>query len=733
MAESKENRNKSAAPASPSLAVATAVFAAIYILYFFLSNTIRRGAVLHLFSPDRILMTWMGNSTSRFGLFDRLPIVTAALLIFLVALALGWLMLRCLRADGGLTRLEVFLFSLAAGLNTISLYTLAVGLCGGLQQQLLFLLPASVVLIVAAIWRRRGSPRKQPFTEVITPAEQSWFARHGLWLVVPFAVVILLGGILPPWKFDVRVYHLQVPKEWYLAGKVEFLPHNVYASMPLGSEMHAIIGMVTLQGFRDWWWGALVGKLIVATYAPLTALALFAAGQRFVSKTAGVIAAAGFISTSWVADGAMSGLIECASAYYLLLAFYAVLLWTRQEDVSDAQARGMIILAGYMAGSAVACKYPAVLFVVIPCGMWIFVHRWRLNWKPLVVFLIAVVFGCGLWLGKNWGLTGNPTYPLLYSVFGGESRTPEKDLQWRQGHAPGDLSLGHFGKMFGALAFVHPFVVPLSLLALFSKRHRRLVIVLVALLLYSLNGWWFLTHQMERFLVPTSPLLALLVGIGASCMEKKPWWRMVLVGATIATLAGMFLVLTVRRPTCDNRFFVSISSMRRDEFHQADPTHSRVVDPIHRYANDNMDKVDGILLVGGADAFDLEMRVMYNTVFDDCILEKLMKDRTQEERLAAFREHGISHVFVLWREITRYRFPGGYGFTEYVTRELLHKELCEEQNVLRKIDLLLDTQTMQIVDAAELPFADPRRYEPLDAEKIGEFFEVVSRPTPTIK
>ncbi len=37
----------------------------------------------------------------------------------------------------------------------------------------------------------------------------------------------------------------------------------------------------------DWWFGALVGKTVMALAAPLTALGLFAAGQRLVSTITG--------------------------------------------------------------------------------------------------------------------------------------------------------------------------------------------------------------------------------------------------------------------------------------------------------------------------------------------------------------------------------------------------------------------------------------------------------------
>ena len=72
---------------------------------------------------------------------------------------------------------------------------------------------------------------------------------------------MLLGAMLPAIDFDVLEYHIQGPKEYFQAGRITFLPHNVYTNMPFGVEMLHLIGMEVLD---DWWWGALAGQLLVA-------------------------------------------------------------------------------------------------------------------------------------------------------------------------------------------------------------------------------------------------------------------------------------------------------------------------------------------------------------------------------------------------------------------------------------------------------------------------------------
>ena len=155
--------------------------------------------------------------------------------------------------------------------------------------------------------------------------------------------------MLPPLDFDVREYHSQAPKEFFQQGRITFLPHNVYANMPLGAEMLSLLGMV-IAG--DWWWGALgrqngnrrLHSALRAGIAGRRPAAVF--GQR------GVIAALVYISIPWVVSVSSLGLVEGALACYLFLAVYALLLATTMSGAFHAPATAIpyLVLAGYLAG-----------------------------------------------------------------------------------------------------------------------------------------------------------------------------------------------------------------------------------------------------------------------------------------------------------------------------------------------------------------------------------------------
>ena len=118
-----------------------------------------------------------------------------------------------------------------------------------------------------------GQPRRQGGDAALAPGLSSGFVL----VAGPFLVIMALGAMLPTIDFDALEYHLQGPKEYYQAGRIAFLPHNVYTSMPFGVEMLHLLGMEVLD---DWWRGALVGQFLVAIYAPAAAAMVALAAAR---------------------------------------------------------------------------------------------------------------------------------------------------------------------------------------------------------------------------------------------------------------------------------------------------------------------------------------------------------------------------------------------------------------------------------------------------------------------
>jgi hypothetical protein len=636
-----------------------------------------------LLLPDELAANWTGEP-AEFAIVDRLRVIVPALALFGVCGLAGALVMRATRADRGLAPLEHLFFACGVGCGVVSLYTFLVGVAGGLQVRALFVAPGLALTAwgLFALWQARGRDVATKGGAHAAEEYERDNAINWLWWGAPFVIVIALGGSLTPVDFDVREYHLQVPKEFYLNGQIGFLPHNVYGNMPLGSEMLPLAAMATLA---DWWFGALVGKVVVALAAPLTALGLMAAGQRFVSTTVGVVAALVYISTPWIVRVSTLGLMEGFSSLYLWGTVYAVILWWRDER-GDNTSR--LLLAGFLAGSGAACKYPNVLYILMPATVVVAVHAWRQGhssrqnssndaggihsaaWlQPVLAFVLASGVACGPWFVKNWILTGNPVYPLAFEVFGGQARDVELNAQWMRAHRPPGFGAMQLFESAANIAWrspwISPLVLPLALLGLATSCYRRLAFGLAVYALYVFAIWWLFTHRIDRFWIPILPVLAFLSGLAVS-PGAVVRWRWPLKSAFGVILAAN-LLLIVGGGGGDISYFVSLASLNHDPMR---------VNAGHQYLNAHLSQNDTVLTVGDAEVFDLRMPVLYNTVFDSDRFESLMANHTTSERKRALADLGVDYVAVSWSEIDRYRSPGNYGFTDYI-QPALFEELVQ--------------------------------------------------------
>jgi hypothetical protein len=683
------------------------VVALAFIIFFCLAVRTRLAVRdVWLWIPDEVVWQWMGRAWSRVSVWDRIPILCVAGWILGVALLVGRLLFDLLQVAEWWSRSERIVFSVGLGLNVLSLTALAFGLAGDMHRWWFVTITCLAAIGAGLRWRNW---RQVPADD--RPPATTGVSRTALIVAIPFCIIILLGSLLPPWHFDVREYHLQVPKEWYRQGYIGFLPHNVYGNMPLGVEMHALLGMILMWGPQAWWWGSLVGKTVIGAFAPLTAWALYLCGRRFVDQRSAAWGAILFISTPWVAHVSNAGMIDVAAAFYCVTAVQVVLRWrtlVRNESPPGGAPWGLPLLAGLLAGAGVSCKYPAVVFLVLPVvGGVAWTGARRVSLRAALLCVLGVACACGPWLAKNWALTGNPTYPLLYTWFDGQTRTPEKDVQWRRAHEPSGQDareryslnqLRSSAELIGLRSdYTSPLLAPLFLLGVFASRHRRAIVPLAAFCGYVVLTWWLMTHRVDRFLVPILPLVALIAGVGATWSATPIWRRGMCV--LLATTLFFNLIMDASRVVGDNRFLVSLRDLQQDVRQKCDPEYSHI-NAAHRLLNELVQPGYRALLVGEAQVFNLEVPILYNTCFDDCVFEQLMRDKTRAERYETLREHRISHIAVFWIELERYRSPGNYGYSSYVSQDIVRREICQEQKLARRIPTTYDPNDWEILEVA---------------------------------
>jgi hypothetical protein len=280
---------------------------------------------------------------------------------------------------------------------------------------------------------------------------------------------------------------------------------------------------------------------------------------------------------------------------------------------------------------------------------------------PALTFSLGVLLVMAPWLAKNVVDTGNPVYPLGYRVFGGRDWDEARERQWTNAHGPRPISAKALRDSIldvaGRSDWMSPALMALAPLAFLRRGSRRVALTLGAYVVYLFATWWLLTHRLDRFWLPLLPALAVLAGLGADWTRSRAWTSL---------LAFVLTVSIVTSAAHSTTALVALNDWTGDL--------NKLRAEVPRMANEPLARLDAALpagarplLVGQAQAFHMNHPVVYNTVFDRDTFESIDRGRTPEEVRDELARRGITHVYVDWSEVARYRSPGNYGFTDYVT------------------------------------------------------------------
>lgn len=709
---------------------------------------------------DELVAGISGHGRLETGILDRLPIVMAGAAWLALSRVIGypWVMLTGLLRR--LSNIEVQTLSVLTGLAVLSTLTLLVGLSAGFQTRWPML--GGVAGLTALSWMMqrwlgRGAPRDSarnaarkslskttggvPTLEPLfgLPLQATPATNLGsLWLqrLLPAAVcglglLYFLSCLITPYEFDVVEYHLQAPKEFAAAGKIAFVPHNIYANMPLGAEMHSLAIMALIgQPIRDaWWWGGLVGKFIIGSFSLIAALLLGGFIARKFGKLAGWSAAGLLLSAPGNAFVTNAGLIDSVVGAYLLA---MLVIWSTRWPLENLF--GCVALASLFAGATAACKYPGVVFAIAPLALATFVWMWhqRLSSRHKLHALAAGCLGLSLtclpWLAKNALLAHNPVYPLAANLFGGRELDPERIAQWQAAHAVPSTA----GSKYGATALLtstrqlfleSPFLSP-SLIALTAAGLTVAGLILcgwlrvstpeqstpaqstsaestsekstpaqstperlsaglyqrvgwcgswAGLAIWILLVWWLATHRIDRFWLPVVPIYAGLAALGIAWIAR--WLSPSLATIFVLVSVGYGAFINLSGALGDNRFLVSLNALRYDA---GDEELAGRMSPSVLWVNENLNSpTDKVLLIGEARVFDFLPPIEYATCFNENPAEPRLRGKTKEEQRANLRAAQISHLLINWSEIARYRSPGNYGFSDWPQRSDIDQLLAD--------------------------------------------------------
>ena len=180
---------------------------------------------------------------------------------------------------------------------------------------------------------------------------------------------------------------------------------------------------------------------------------------------------------------------------------------------------------------------------------------------------------------------------------------------------------------------------------------------------YLFLTWWLLTHRLDRFWLPILPCLAILAGLGADWVRSRGWT--VFLSMLLAISIGMNAAYCSTALAGLTDWMGDLAMLRLKIPGILNPSLFRLEVELPPGAK--------TLLVGPAAVFHLDRPIVYNTVFNEETIETIARGRSPEEIGEELRRQGITHIYVDWFEIERYRSPGNYGFTPFVTPEVFER------------------------------------------------------------
>ncbi len=598
------------------------------------------------------------------------------MLVWIAAVGLGWWAITPLRLPDMPLRWQL-VAAAGVGIGLLSLLVLVLGWLGVLHRVVWVVL---LVAMMAACVVRAGIHVRRSAALSGTDRPFRWRADHLLWLpAVAFLLIGLLAATIPPglnWPheaggYDVLEYHFGGPKEYWLAGRVLPLPHNLYTYLPASAEMLYLLAFVIKGGPFD---GVYLAQLLNASLAIWAVAAAWLAGREF-GPVQGTLAGTLAATCPWLAYLSGVAYVENGMLFACMLSLAVIV---RIHANPTCRHGSWYLLAGLVAGLACGYKYTAVPMVALPIGL---VATW-LGWRaatrrPLApaMFAAGVVITFGPWLMKNARVAGNPVFPLAHAALGYRPAVWSNELaaRWDRAHEPQDderaagarigrlwqrvLGEGNYGPAIFLAAL-------LALPAVFGS-HRRLTIACLVIIAVQTITWLTATHLLARFAVPLIAPLVVLAAVGFSSLGSAragTAHRLAMIAAIVVGMGANLVHLGrlyyhhTRDPDGQPRgwFGVHLAAAEAQPINRCTPP-----------------KGTRVWMVGEARAFYVARPCVYHVVFSrDPLAEFARTGPTGRQLLDWFRQRGITHVYVNWAEIDRFRRPGNYGWDEAVNESL---------------------------------------------------------------
>lgn len=604
------------------------------------------------------------------ALFDYLTAVFYFIALAASAFLVGRLLLW--KFTSWASALEFFVFSTAVGYGALAYMALALTAAGLMYKQTVM----GVVLVLFAsslAWFSRPAEREH-LRALPSEIKKTLFPGGGgtfLGLVLLFLLATdVVMAFVPELFYDALVYHLGAPNFYLHEHRLSPI-HLMTAKFPLTIQMVHMLGLA----LKD----EMVTKLTHVFFMTLIIGGMFALGLRLKRRFVGLLAAVLFCSIPTAQMNVWSSGVDLGVSLFGFLAFVAFYFAFEGDEIKLP----WFVLSAVFCGLVAASKYTAA-YVPASIGITLtaLLIMKRISLKTYLTwaafFAVIVIAILSPWFVKNWVETGNPLYPFLSKIFGGETLAPWRyEILRNENYGLTPKNALGIPKMLwdlsiserSSLSFQGPMYLaclPLAFALFFRERPKAFRIIGIFVLIVCVLG--LSMTRLTRYVLPAFTALACFIALGldgyfsdrsalkrfgalfvvAFCLLQNVSWAYILIGNSYQPKN----VLLGRESRFD---FVN-------HYHQGmNPNPSN---QMYVFMEKNFSPSDKVLLVGEEKAYPIKVRHTYSGVYDRGILVRLSEESSSPKEMATkMAEMGITHVMVNVFEANRIAGYGGLSMS----------------------------------------------------------------------
>ncbi|OVE77261.1 hypothetical protein BVX98_03225 [bacterium F11] len=500
-------------------------------------------------------------------------------------------------------------------------------------------------------------------------------------LILLFASIGIIPSFItafsPITYYDSLVYHLALPALYLEKGGIQSIPFNLYSHFPALAEM---IFLFILAGFPD---PETCINLFLWFCSFSISLGLYSWVRNMTNRTWGFLAFALWWTMPSVLFLSIGGYIEIPLAFFSFLALRSFIVG--KENHWDSK---QLFLAGLFGAFACSVKYTggitlAIIFILLVSTSW---RKPNETKKSIGWLCLGPILFFGPWLLKNTIEIGNPVFPFLYNLIGGEvswthetassyfRMLTEYDHQssifvqlvqapWTMAtqtlrYGGGFYVLGDFGwPLFLCL-------VPIGLLSLNKNKNNRLLYIYLALHFVV----WLWTKPVLRFLMGGLPIFVLLTCFSLFTISKlKINYSKILFSLFVIplVLSNLFLYFFISRDL--QPFSVPLGFEKKEDYLNRRLAYY----PVFNWLNTSLNSNQKIILLGEQRTFHLKCNYLGTNLFAPSQLAKWCNSQANSQELSKLlQDQGFTHLLINNGEVTRLGGLNRFGFNTHGVKVL---------------------------------------------------------------